>query len=267
MDLNNELISNNGLYLNTNDTKKSSLNLQNRKSQSGEMDPINSSSISIQTNGINNTIIEVKPYNQMKNPNIHTSNSSNPFAFTPQRLSHLADLTQKNKKSSITKEWNKQDNVQPNLNPIVESSPFYQRIKFYAAIVSLGFGLYKDFGTKITNRLKIRWVEGVSILFIILVIVLVDSFNDWLKERQFQKDVETHSLDNINIGNPISLQQVNSTLPQDILQLLNELIAINSTSFEDETESGKRTFISSKTETALLEFLLDITLIILNIKR
>ena len=30
------------------------------------------------------------------------------------------------------------------------------------------------------------WIEGVAILFAVIVVVLVTSFNDWQKERQFR---------------------------------------------------------------------------------
>ncbi|GES96174.1 calcium-translocating P-type ATPase [Rhizophagus clarus] len=75
----------------------------------------------------------------------------------------------------------------------------------------------------------------------------------------FVRDIETHSHStNAILKKPISLKEINSKIPQDILQLLNESIAINSTAFEGEIENGKRTFIGSKTETALLGFLLDL---------
>jgi Ca2+-transporting ATPase len=75
----------------------------------------------------------------------------------------------------------------------------------------------------------------------------------------FAKDVETHSHSADNISKkPISLQKLSSEIPQDTLQLLNESIGINSTAFEGEIENGKRTFVGSKTETALLGFLLDL---------
>ncbi|RGB37817.1 hypothetical protein C1646_621667 [Rhizophagus diaphanus] len=56
-------------------------------------------------------------------------------------------------------------------------------------------------------------------------------------------------------GITVLLEDINQKLPEDILQLLKESIAINSTAFET-SEDGKRTFVGSKTETALLEFLL-----------
>lgn len=75
----------------------------------------------------------------------------------------------------------------------------------------------------------------------------------------FAKDIETHSLSaNVISKEPISLKEINSEAPQDILQLLNESIAINSTAFEGEIENGKKTFVGSKTETALLGFLLEL---------
>ncbi|GBC44342.2 calcium-translocating P-type ATPase [Rhizophagus irregularis DAOM 181602=DAOM 197198] len=75
----------------------------------------------------------------------------------------------------------------------------------------------------------------------------------------FVKDAETHSLSaNVVSTKPVSLKEINSEVPQDISQLLNESIAINSTAFEGEIENGKKTFVGSKTETALLGFLLEL---------
>src|SRR4051794_21063244 len=86
----------------------------------------------------------------------------------------------------------------------------------------------------------------------------------------FVRNVEAHSealqskppqsTDLALLEKPISLQEITSALPEDILQLLNESIAINSTAFEGDLEDGKRTFVGSKTETALLGFLLDLKL-------
>jgi Ca2+-transporting ATPase len=104
-----------------------------------------------------------------------------------------------------------QNNVQSGSTPIAESSSFYQRKNVFglnilpekklksilklmwiamqekvlilliiATIISLGLGLYEDFGSKeVTNQPKIWWVEGVAILIAILIIVLVGSLNDW----------------------------------------------------------------------------------------
>jgi len=33
---------------------------------------------------------------------------------------------------------------------------------------------------------KAGWIEGAAILFAVVVVVLVTSFNDWQKERQFR---------------------------------------------------------------------------------
>ncbi|CAG8446397.1 7259_t:CDS:2 [Acaulospora morrowiae] len=61
-----------------------------------------------------------------------------------------------------------------------------------AAVISLGLGLYEDFGTeqKVVDGVaqpKIRWVEGVAIIIAIVIVVMVGSLNDWQKELQFQK--------------------------------------------------------------------------------
>ncbi|CAI2161661.1 17506_t:CDS:2 [Funneliformis geosporum] len=80
----------------------------------------------------------------------------------------------------------------------------------------------------------------------------------------FVRDAEeskNNPLQNVDILNhPIPLQQLKSKLPEDIINFLNESIAINSSAFEGELENGKRTFVGSKTETALLGFLLDLDL-------
>ncbi|KAI8980025.1 calcium-translocating P-type ATPase [Trametes punicea] len=53
----------------------------------------------------------------------------------------------------------------------------------------------------------------------------------------------------------IDQEQLNDTLSPALRDLFNEAIAINSTAFEDaEPETGKRVFVGSKTETALLKF-------------
>ncbi|RPD74953.1 calcium-translocating P-type ATPase [Lentinus tigrinus ALCF2SS1-7] len=53
----------------------------------------------------------------------------------------------------------------------------------------------------------------------------------------------------------IDQEHINSTLSPAIQDLLNKAIAVNSTAFEDDDpESGKKVFVGSKTETALLQF-------------
>lgn len=36
------------------------------------------------------------------------------------------------------------------------------------------------------NESKAGWIEGAAILFAVIVVVMVTSFNDWQKERQFR---------------------------------------------------------------------------------
>ncbi|ORZ32387.1 hypothetical protein BCR44DRAFT_53905 [Catenaria anguillulae PL171] len=56
-----------------------------------------------------------------------------------------------------------------------------------AALVSLGIGLYEDFGMHHDDKgEKIKWVEGVAIIIAVTIVVLVASVNDWQKERQFR---------------------------------------------------------------------------------
>ncbi|KAG1890626.1 uncharacterized protein F5891DRAFT_896651, partial [Suillus fuscotomentosus] len=48
---------------------------------------------------------------------------------------------------------------------------------------------------------------------------------------------------------------LNTVLSRPLLSLFNAAIAVNSTAYEDEEkETGKRVFVGSKTETALLNF-------------
>lgn len=91
-----------------------------------------------------------------------------------------------------------------------------------AAIVSLGLGLYEDFGIdKDKHETKIRWIEGVAIIVAILIVVLVGSLNDWQKERQFQKlnaKKEDRDVKIIRDGKE-SLISVHDVLVGDILKL------------------------------------------------
>jgi P-type Ca2+ transporter type 2C len=56
------------------------------------------------------------------------------------------------------------------------------------ATISLILGLYQDFGQ--SDRYsgpKVRWVEGVTIMVAVAIVVIVGSLNDYQKERQFIK--------------------------------------------------------------------------------
>jgi len=55
----------------------------------------------------------------------------------------------------------------------------------------------------------------------------------------------------------VSIADFVSSIAGDVKSLLKQSIAVNSTAFEDEDESGQSTFIGSKTETALLSFAHD----------
>jgi Ca2+-transporting ATPase len=72
----------------------------------------------------------------------------------------------------------------------------------FAAVISLGLGLYQTFGvvhtpTRVVNANgtieyvsappSVDWIEGVAICIAIAIVVLVGSLNDWQKERQFVK--------------------------------------------------------------------------------
>jgi Ca2+-transporting ATPase len=56
------------------------------------------------------------------------------------------------------------------------------------AAISLALGLYQDFGQ--SGRYggpRVRWVEGVTIMVAVAIVVVVGSVNDYQKERQFIK--------------------------------------------------------------------------------
>lgn len=55
----------------------------------------------------------------------------------------------------------------------------------------------------------------------------------------------------------VSVAEFVSSIADDVKSLLKQSIAVNSTAFEGEDESGQSTFIGSKTETALLSFAHD----------
>ncbi|KAI0046577.1 calcium-translocating P-type ATPase [Auriscalpium vulgare] len=56
-----------------------------------------------------------------------------------------------------------------------------------AAVVSLGLGLFQDFGTpRPAGEPPVDWVEGVAIIVAICIVVGVGSLNDWQKEQQFK---------------------------------------------------------------------------------
>jgi Ca2+-transporting ATPase len=55
------------------------------------------------------------------------------------------------------------------------------------AVVSLALGLFQDFGTtRPEGDPPVDWVEGVTILVAVLIVVGVGSINDWQKEKQFE---------------------------------------------------------------------------------
>jgi Ca2+-transporting ATPase len=57
-----------------------------------------------------------------------------------------------------------------------------------AAAISLAIGLYQTFtSTHSVNNPPLEWVDGVTILVAVIIIVLVGSINDWVKSQRFQK--------------------------------------------------------------------------------
>lgn len=60
-----------------------------------------------------------------------------------------------------------------------------------SAVVSLTVGIYEDIHTveydAFHNRIPgVKWVEGVAIIFAVVLVVVVGSVNDYQKEKQFQ---------------------------------------------------------------------------------
>ena len=56
------------------------------------------------------------------------------------------------------------------------------------AAISLALGLYQDFGQSSKyDGPKVRWVEGVTIMVAVAIVVVVGSLNDYQKEQQFIK--------------------------------------------------------------------------------
>jgi P-type Ca2+ transporter type 2C len=56
------------------------------------------------------------------------------------------------------------------------------------AAISLILGLYQDFGQSSRyDGPKVRWVEGVTIIVAVSIVVIVGSLNDYQKEQQFRK--------------------------------------------------------------------------------
>lgn len=54
------------------------------------------------------------------------------------------------------------------------------------AVISLALGLYQSFGqTHEPGQPRVEWVEGVTIMVAVVVIVLVSALNDFQKEKQF----------------------------------------------------------------------------------
>lgn len=65
-----------------------------------------------------------------------------------------------------------------------------------AATISLAIGIYED----IADIHKLAWIEGVAIMLAVIAVVLVNSINDYEKEKQFRK------LSDINADRPVTIQ-------------------------------------------------------------
>jgi len=102
-----------------------------------------------------------------------------------------------------------------------------------AAVISLGLGLYEDFGVKHPDGVqqpKVSWVEGVAIIVAIFIVIMVGSVNDWQKEKQFQKlnaKKEDRDVKVIRDGKE-QLLSVHKILVGDLLQLEpGDIIAVD----------------------------------------
>jgi len=84
-----------------------------------------------------------------------------------------------------------------NVLPPAESDPFWRLvlnalsdrtliILMIAAVVSIGIGIYQHYQVGREDSLG-SWVEGIAILMAVIVVALVNSGNDWQKEKQFRK--------------------------------------------------------------------------------
>ncbi|KAK4520697.1 Ras- protein RABG3f [Mucor velutinosus] len=56
----------------------------------------------------------------------------------------------------------------------------------------------------------------------------------------------------------VNIKNVATTAPKEVLNMINQSIAVNSNAFEGENEKGEPCFVGNKTETALLQFSRDI---------
>ncbi|KAI9318809.1 PMCA-type calcium-translocating P-type ATPase [Dichotomocladium elegans] len=57
----------------------------------------------------------------------------------------------------------------------------------------------------------------------------------------------------------INIEELTTAVPEKLLQLLNESVAVNTTAFEAADDNGQESFVGNKTETALLSFTRDHT--------
>lgn len=82
-------------------------------------------------------------------------------------------------------------------------------------------------------------------------------FAERLSENSGRVNANTESAANLNLpAKDFSrdLTEISASLSPAVTQLLNQSIAINTSAFEGKDEHGERTFVGSKTETALLTF-------------
>jgi magnesium-transporting ATPase (P-type) len=67
----------------------------------------------------------------------------------------------------------------------VTRSDIYRPIVFSPSVPYVA-RTFADSGSADANESKAGWIEGAAILFAVIVVVMVTSFNDWQKERQFR---------------------------------------------------------------------------------
>jgi Ca2+ transporting ATPase len=101
------------------------------------------------------------------------------------------------------------------------------RILCAAAIASLILGV-------MTHGIKEGWLEGVSILLAVVIIVAVTSFNNYMKEQQFRKLNEMAAKKNVNVirNNRVDNINVEDLLVGDIVQIeTGEIMSVDGVVF------------------------------------
>ena len=123
-----------------------------------------------------------------------------------------------------------------------------------AALASLAVGLYEDLGTKSGSGLE--WVEGVAIIIAISIVVLVQSINDFQKEKQFRAlnakkeqrkvkalragQVTQISIYNIQVGDVLLLE------PGDLINVDGVLLQAHNLKIDESSATGESDLIKKQ---------------------